>query len=354
MKNEPTFRRAMYPFFLKIDPMEALFVISIKDDPEFEGLEPQTFDDAINGRGMRILRYRKNGLVDVYWQPGVRVDRDAFKIGKGTADFAETEISPARLEVTGTGVDMHYTFTDLQGRVNELSIRENAPGKRGFPLLAPVSANIENPIQFNVVYLPNFDLLQRPGTVVSGRIGDRAVRLDSIPMILHGHRIWLARYGAGTVIGVLNPPISSPIEVELNKAGTAVYNGMSVFADTDGNLMRCSAGPEHAGVEVVFDPSFPNLLALPDGGTASGRWFFNAASRRITGGTYRAANTGFNIEIDLEVLDHWKPVDLPFSVSILTTVVKVFKTWPATYRWSGNVAMGDKPSMTGKWERVRR
>ena len=354
MKKDTRTRKVLYPFFLQFDPMEALFVISIKGDPEFTGLEPQTFDDPVNGRGMRILRYRKNGMVDVYWQPGVRVDRESFRIGKGTADFAETEISPARFEITPSGADLHYAFTDLQGRINELTIRENAPGKKSFPLLAPVSAEIENPIQLNVVYLPNFDMLCRPGTLVSGRIGDRAVKLDSIPMILHGHTIWLARYSAGTVIGKLNPPSDRPVEVELNDAGTAVFDGMSVSADADANLTRISAGVEHAGVDMVFDPAFPNLLTLPDGGAARGKWFFNAAGKRITGGTYRAAKTGSNVDVDLEVLDHWKPLDLPFSITILTTVVKVFKTWPATYRWSGNVTMEDKPSLTGRWERVRR
>lgn len=347
-------RKAIYPFHLKFDPMEALFVISIKGDPEFTGVEPQTFDDPVNGRGMRILRYRRNGLVDVYWQPGVRVDRDSFKIGKGTADFAETEIFPARFEVTRNGADLHYAFTDLQGRVNELTIRENANGKKGFPLLAPVSADIDNPIQLNVVYLPDFDLLQRPGTLVNGRIGDRTIHLDSIPLILHGHRIWLARYSNGTVIGVLNPPMNRPVEVELNAEDRAIVDGMSLFSDNSSRLIRLSVGPVSSSVEIGFDPGFPNLLDFGDGTHANGRWDFIAAGSRITGGTYRAVNSGGTISVDLDVLDHWKPVNLPFAVQVLTTVVRVFKTWPSTYRWSGTVTTGGEPSLTGKWERVRR
>jgi hypothetical protein len=344
----------MYPFRLQFDPMEALFVISIKGDPEFTGIEPQTFDDPFNGKGMRILRYRKNGLVDVYWQSGVHVDRESFRIGKGTADFAETEISPARLKITETGVDLHFAFTDLQGRVNELIIRENAPGKKGFPLLAPVSADIENPIQLNVVYLPNFDMLQKPGTVINGRIGERAVTLDTIPMILHGHPIWLARYSAGTVIGKFNPPADRPVEVALDEAGEAVFEGMSVFADTSGNLTRLSAGSEQANVEVRFDPSFPNLVNFAEGSTANGYWYFKAAGARITGGTYHAGSSGGTITLGLDVLEKWKPEKLPFAVQILTTVVRMFRTWPPTYRWRGTVNTNDKPSLTGKWERIHR
>ena len=62
-------RRIVLPIRLGIDPMERLLVASFKGDPEFEGFEPQVFDDLINGKGMRVLRYRKDGKIDVYWQP---------------------------------------------------------------------------------------------------------------------------------------------------------------------------------------------------------------------------------------------------------------------------------------------
>jgi len=65
--NTPSLRKIIIPIRLGIDPMERLLVASFKGDPEFEGFEPQVFDDLINGKGMRMLRYRTNGKVDV-WQ----------------------------------------------------------------------------------------------------------------------------------------------------------------------------------------------------------------------------------------------------------------------------------------------
>jgi hypothetical protein len=56
----------------------------------------------------------------------------------------------------------------------------------------------------------------------------------------------------------------------------------------------------------------------------------------------------------LDVLEKWKPEKLPFAVQILTTVVRMFRTWPPTYRWRGTVNTNDKPSLTGKWERIHR
>ena len=95
-------RQLVLPIRLGIDPMERLLVASFNDDPDFEGFEPQVFDDSVNGKGMRVLRYRyrKDGKVDVYWQPGVRVDRSTFTVGAGIGDFAETTIEPDHFDIT--------------------------------------------------------------------------------------------------------------------------------------------------------------------------------------------------------------------------------------------------------------
>jgi hypothetical protein len=129
---------------------------------------------------------------------------------------------------------------------------------------------------------------------------------------------------------------------------------MLVFADASGNLIRLSAGPEQSNVEVEFDPGFPNLLEFAQGSSVNGKWYFKAAGAHITGGTYYAENSDGTVTVGLDVLEKWKPEKLPFAVQILTTVVRVFQNWPPTYQWRGIVTTGVKPSLTGKWERVRR
>lgn len=41
-----------------MQPMKGLLVTAFKGDPELESLEPQVFDDPMNGKEMRFLRYR--------------------------------------------------------------------------------------------------------------------------------------------------------------------------------------------------------------------------------------------------------------------------------------------------------
>ena len=197
-------QKIMLPFRLNItDPMERLLVANFKGDPEFKAIEPQVFDDKISGKGMRVLRYRNDGRVDVYWQPGVKVDRKSFSIGTGLCDFKETTIEPAQFEITDHGVDVNIAFEDAQGRLVKLNIQENTRNKMGFPLLAPVGADIEHPLQFFLVFMPNFDFVRYGGTKINCQIGERMLHPDSLPILIQGHRIFYMRYADKPIIGSL-------------------------------------------------------------------------------------------------------------------------------------------------------
>ncbi len=275
-------------------------------------------------------------------------------MGTGIGDFAEATINPARFEITRRGVDLHVAFTDAQDRGIELRVRENAPEKRGVPLLAPVGADIEKPLQLFLVYMPNIDLVRRSRSLIEGRIGDRALRPASLPILLHGHRVLFVRYVARPVIGTLNPPMSRPLIVELPVPGSAEVDGMSVVADRHGTITRISTGQEPRQVEVDFLPGFPNLPDLPARGSASGRWSIRIAGVSITGGSYRALRETGRVAVELDVIDHWKPSGLPLSMEIFTRVVRTFRSCPSTYRWRAAVELGAVPPMSGAWERIGR
>ncbi len=152
-----------FPFKIDIDPMERLIVVSLKDDPEFEMIEPQVFDDPINGKGMRIILYRKDKKVDIYWQHGVNVNREMITIGAGIEHFKETVIQPSRFKITEHGVDVHLLFIDAQGRTVELKIIENSSGINPFPFLAPVGKDIDNPKRLFFAHMLAFGLSNHLG-----------------------------------------------------------------------------------------------------------------------------------------------------------------------------------------------
>jgi len=350
---ENTLLTIVLPMKLGIEPMARLLVASFKGDPEFEMIEPQVFDDTINGTGMRILRYRKGGKIDIYWQAGVHVDRTTFAVGSGISDFTETTIEPANLEITEDNIDLHVGFVDLQGRKNELHIHENIKGERGFPLLAPVGGSVKTPPKLMLVFMPKIDLVRRSGSFFVGRIGDRTLRLASFPILLNWCRVWFARYVSMPIIGYLNPPMNQPVKVELFAPGCSEVDGMNVTADKNGSVSYISAGQKPNHLRMDFLPSLPNLLDLSNGNTTIGSWSIRIAETQITGGSYKLLREGNRVIIEFNVTEKWKPSGLPLSMKIFTLLVRSFRTWPTTYKWRGVVELGPAPTMSGIWERKK-
>jgi hypothetical protein len=45
----------------------------------------------------------------------------------------------------------------------------------------------------------------------------------------------------------------------------------------------------------------------------------------------------------------WKPAGLPPLMAAVTRLAPVFRSWPTTYRWSGTVTLGDRPTLRSRW-----
>ena len=39
----------------------------------------------------------------------------------------------------------------------------------------------------------------------------------------------------------------------------------------------------------------------------------------------------------------WRPRGLPLSLRLVTTVARVFRTWPTTYRWDATIDLAASP-----------
>lgn len=351
-KSKPTLgKKIVFPLSIGIDPLERLLVADLKQDPDYTMLEPQVFNDPVNGKGMRILRYRKDGKVDVYWQPGVKVDRDAIQIGSGIGDFAETIIEPARFEITETGVDLHVAFTDLQKRKVELKIKENTTTNNRFSFLAPVGKDIADPKRLFLVYMHQFDFVCKNGLEFFAKIGPRGVAPQSFPILRNYKQVKFIRYSANPVIGTFNPAADKPLEFNVNSPGCVEFEGMAITINEDYKITRLSAGAKPNNAEVEFQPGFPNLCDMKDGDTESGRWTYNISGQPITGGSYSLFRMGSTVAIEINVTENWKPSGLPLSFRIFTQLVSFFRTWPTTYKWNGIITLGQNPTMFGAWER---
>lgn len=370
------------PFLFTIDPMERLLLVNIEDDPDsvYIGFEPQVFDDAVNGRGMLVIAWRVDGRVDVYHQPGLRLDPDKYDIaGKGLAYMAEREMEGSFFHVEEMGVQALVEFEDLLGRDVHVSIREENPGKRKpFGLLAPMGDAAENPSAMPLVLLHDFYFVRQRHTEMSVRIGGREHQPDKLPMPMDRTRMYFARYSPDPFIVTLNPAFDGMLEPLAVKPGREVIdlqpgtdglpagtNDLPTGAEASLGLSWDGPVPEIAflrqsggqhEIALSFDPPFPNLLALPDGAGVSGKFVVKGhpTTGKITG-EYRVMKTGQRLHLEMIPSGGWMPNERKLSVRIIYRMAGIFRQWPKTYRWTAEVETGDdgRSRMQSRWERIR-
>ena len=338
------------PIQLSIDPMERLLVANFKNDPEFEMIEPQVFDDPINGKGLRVLRYRTDKKVDVYWQPGVYCDRNSVDIGAGIGDFAETNINPAHFEISEHGVDIDLAFTDKQNRRVELVINEKTQSNNRFPFLAPIGNDVKLPKRLFFVDMLEFDFLKRAETVFHAKIGDRILSPSTFPISRDKQKVYFTRYASKLLIGAINPPFIKPLVAEITAPGKNKIGGMNLFINQKNEIERIWVENDSNKVELIFEKGFPNLLCLNQNKTETGLWKYRSAGKILTGGTYSLFRKGDLVDVEFDVIEKWKPSNIPFSFKLFTVLVRSFRNWPTTYRWKANIDLAEM-TMNGHWVR---
>src|SRR4029453_7633538 len=130
------------PFELQVWTVDRMLNFELVDDPHYEGLELQVFDDPAHGRGMIVLlKRRQDGRFDIYRQPGLQLDPEIAQVGGELGGGGETDIDAARLEITPVAVHVEVGFTDRQGRATQVRL-DDRNGRRRHPgtLLAPVGS----------------------------------------------------------------------------------------------------------------------------------------------------------------------------------------------------------------------
>jgi hypothetical protein len=257
------------PFNLQIDQMQRLLLINFTGDPDeiYMGFEPQYFDDPLNGTGLLVIGWRKDGLVDVYHQPGLTLEREKYDIvAKGLGEMVERPFEGARFELTERGVDLQVAFDDLAGRPVSLRIHERSvKARRPFSLLAPFPSDTERPPALPIPLLYDFYFVRRANTEFKVEIAGRVHKPDLLPLPIDGAWMTFSRYSPAPLILTWNEDHDAPMEpLEASNPGTYLYQGVEYdLIDHAGHLelseMR-PAGTRHT-VRFIFDPPFPNVAS---------------------------------------------------------------------------------------------
>lgn len=354
------------PFDIAIDPMERLLLVNFEKDPDslYVGFEPQVFDDGVTGKGHLVIGWRKDGRVDVYHEPGLRPDAQKYDIaGKGLAHMVEREMTHASFEVNDRGVQAHYEFQDLQERNVLIRINENHSRKRKpFGLLAPMGDVAENPSAMPLVLLQDFYFVRKKHSEVAVSVAGRSHRADMLPLPIDGNKMTFIRYSTAPLIATFNPAFPGNLPTVSVQEGHKLvrYGHREIHLEwLKGKpaIRRMVFQNTRHPVELRFDQPFPALEAL--GQTAAIRGSFSIEAHPSTGriaGDYSVEKQGDRVRIVMVPTKGWKPRPDKLSLRFLYTVAKVFKSWPATYRWTADIeAAGDGGyTMTSGWKRIKK
>jgi hypothetical protein len=319
------------PLSLAGDVLDKMLNLEIKSDADYTGLEIQVFDDESHGRGMLVFLSRaKDGRIDVYPEPGLRLDPAGYAIGNGLGEWQETHFAPARVEFHADGVDVDVGFRDHAGRPIRIVIDDRSGHTRNpASLLAPMGAAIRSPNRLPLVWMRRFDLV-RHGAHLEVSIDGTPVRFGRLPGSFL-HRRELVKYASDLFVVSVNPAYDGPI-------GTPVLSDVSV-----------ETGGHRARLEIDEGGLVEDLVDLEE---TRGHWRLIVDDAvALVGGSWSARKAGSCLTLDMDVLDGWRPRRLPVFMRLVTTLVAVFRRWPTTYRWHAEIDLHRRWMISG-WERT--
>jgi hypothetical protein len=350
------------PFTLNISPMERLFLINFQKDPDeiYIGFEPQWFDDATYGTGLRIIAWRKDGYIDVYQQPGLTIEDKLDVAAKGLADTTVSALHNSRFNVTKSGIDVAFAFEDKAGRKVEVEIVEKShKPTRPFSLLAPVGSSSANPSYLPIYLMFKFDFVRRTNTDVTISINGRNHKADTFPFPLNGSRVYFMRYSDDTFLVDWCPEQSQALELlrgegnKLNGPNGTVYELIE-----DQNcpaFARISTSRKSHSFTAEFSPPFPEITRIADNTSLSGEFVLGSdESAGVVRGSYEVSRRGEEVEVTLNPSGGWEPRPKTHFLKFLFNFIKIFRQWPKTYLWTARIKLneGDPPIMESSWTRI--
>ncbi len=350
------------PFGIRIDPMQRLLLINFEKDPDevYLGLEPQWFDDAVNGTGCRIVAWRRDGYVDVYQQPGLTNTGNRFDVaGKGLADLLVRPMDGLRYQISPDGVEIRFDLEDKLGRRIEVEIRESGrKPARPFSLLAPVGSGSKAPTSLYLFFLYRFYFVRKAGTVVRVRIDGKDRRLDRLPLPLDGSWCYFTRYSDDPFLVSLTAMNGNLAEVDPS-AGNNPQDGIRYQIQESGGhrgIAALEAGNEQHTVRMSFEPPFPELAALENAEIADG--VFCIASEASAGqirGVYHVERQDDRVGLSMIPDGGWIPNEKNRIVRLIYRAAAVFRTWPKTYRYQADMLFPPDapPTIRSSWTRFR-
>lgn len=354
----------VFPFSMEIDPMEMLLLVNFENDPDsvYVGLEPQVFDDEINGTGHIVIGWRTDKKIDVYHQKSLHLDPAKYSIaGAGLNEMIPVDMDKAYNEVNDFGVQAHYQFKDILGRAVEIKINEKNPAKRKpFGLLAPMGDAATHPSSMPLVILHDFYFVRKNQTDIVVSIDNKRHKVDELPIPMDFQKMTFLRYSPKPFIVTLNPALKGELETIDLEPGQQSYEKGDCkheieWSNRGASIKSMRVKNRSHLLTMHFEPAFHSLNTIPPHTKLKGK--FTISGRESVGtisGEYHIQSQHESVSVRVLPTGGWKPKTTKLSTWLLFSVVKVFKKWPTTYQWDAELNKNPEGvwTMRSQWIRT--
>jgi hypothetical protein len=104
---------------------------------------------------------------------------------------------------------------------------------------------------------------------------------------------------------------------------------------------------------LTFSPPFPDIACLKHGAATYGDFALSVDDlHEICAGQYWLSMEEDRIYITLDIVQGWRPSNSKFSMRLLFFVLRFFKNWPKSYKWSAQIKVeGEELIMNSSWSR---
>lgn len=317
-------RDLVCPFNLDIEPMDKLILFDVEDDPLYETIELQEFDDEIS-KGLVILLYRKDNEVDVYYTKGIKHD-----FYKGSKNGINQMFTPEQyiFEKRDDQFIFNLEFNDKDGKKILVKATETNPDKKYFNILAPAGDMIDNFTSFPLFFMQETAFLEKNYSTIEIEIGGENRQPVFIPIAINNKFVYLSRY------------CLDPVAVSLNE------NYKGVVKPTENDLLINTNRYEIKGLSsskydhnasIKFSPAIPEILSLKNGVKIEGR--FSTSVDNTTGilaGDYLIEKNNGEVTLSLAPKKGWQPMP--------------GKKWFKKYKWISTVNNNESTvTVDSKW-----
>ncbi|WP_167955677.1 hypothetical protein [Anaerosporobacter faecicola] len=352
--------KVLQPFRMEVVPIRKLILFNFEKDPEevYAGLELQYLVTQEEGKGYRLIAYRKDGYVDVYDEECLQIKEvGKFEVcNKGLANYRRVAFEHTCFQKTKEGICVSFRIEDYLGRPIEVLVREHGKKpSRAFDLIAPIGVSSKKPVIFPAYAMYGFDLVRKKNTELLISIDGKERKPDPFPVPIpkDGQMRHFTRYSDDCQLVEFGRTGEWSMEPrELTEHLTIQEDGVVArYEKLQGSyhLQTVEFEETQHVFRVELEPSFPDLLRMQEG-TEQGTFQMKMdESMGYFAGTYTVHKQGEEVNIELIPTEGWKSKNTMFLTKCMLNKNSVFRTWSKYYVYKQTIQLDTGKSISS-WE----